>query len=472
MSKEFMANHLFRAFAQEDSFSYGTGLGLSIVKQIVDSLGGKIDVKSQKDVGTEVKVSLKLPRVEQRPRSSDDDILASAYEVTKGLTMCLLNPGGEAADRQKDVQTSKMAHSMAKTCRDWFDIEFIEGTSMEEDADFFFYAEPPPIEYLLQHHKDRKASRKTGKEVVLLVTCTNAFEAAALRASGVQHLTSLGRVIEVISQPCGPRKLAKIMLQCLRRVNAASGASSPERPKDTRVEINDLPSPSGEQDLPIDAKERAARTGWASSTTVYDPNIQQHRPSIETYRWKSDPPPVEADPTARGAGKSLEWGKVKAGDVVANLNPSSTSNVPASSDLSLQPSRFDNNGNAIPNIPYILLVDDNPINLKLLVTFMKKIELPYDEAVNGQDALDKFKASSRPFDFVLMDISMPIMDGMTSTRKIREYEREVRANATTVIALTGLASGDVQEEAYEAGFSHFLAKPVRFKALQQLLEGK
>ena len=201
MSKEFMANHLFRAFAQEDSFSYGTGLGLSIVKQIVDSLGGKIDVKSQKNVGTEVKVSMKLPRVEQRPRSSDDDILAAAFEATKGLTMCLLDPGPDAAEKQKDVETSKLAQSLAKTCREWFDIEFIEGTSMEDDADIFFYAEPPPIEYLLELHKERKASRKTGKEVVLLVTCTNAFEAAALRASGVQHLTSLGRVVEVISQP-------------------------------------------------------------------------------------------------------------------------------------------------------------------------------------------------------------------------------------------------------------------------------
>lgn len=103
---------------------------------------------------------------------------------------------------------------------------------------------------------------------------------------------------------------------------------------------------------------------------------------------------------------------------------------------------------------------------------MKKIKLPYDEAVNGQDALEKFKGSSRRFDFVLMDISMPIMDGITSTRKIREYEREAKANAATIIALTGLASGDVQEEAYEAGFSHFLAKPVRFSALQQLLERK
>ena len=141
-------------------------------------------------------------------------------------------------------------------------------------------------------------------------------------------------------------------------------------------------------------------------------------------------------------------------------------------DSTLQPSHFDSNGNAISNVPYILLVDDNPINLKLLVTFMKKIKLPYDEAVNGYEALEKFKSSSRTFDYVLMDISMPIMDGISSTRKIREYEKEVKANPATIIALTGLATGNVQEQAFEAGFSHFLAKPVRFKTLQHLLERK
>ena len=100
---------------------------------------------------------------------------------------------------------------------------------------------------------------------------------------------------------------------------------------------------------------------------------------------------------------------------------------------------------------------------------MKKIKVPFEEAVNGLDALDKFKLSSRRFDFVLMDISMPVMDGITSTRRIREHEREVKAEPTTIIALTGLASDHVQQEAYKAGFSHFLPKPVRFKALQQLL---
>ncbi|KAG9588495.1 hypothetical protein KCU97_g8312, partial [Aureobasidium melanogenum] len=60
MSEDFQKNRLFVPFSQEDSFQPGTGLGLSIVRQIVDSLGGTIDIKSVQDVGTEVDVRLSL----------------------------------------------------------------------------------------------------------------------------------------------------------------------------------------------------------------------------------------------------------------------------------------------------------------------------------------------------------------------------------------------------------------------------
>jgi len=116
------------------------------------------------------------------------------------------------------------------------------------------------------------------------------------------------------------------------------------------------------------------------------------------------------------------------------------------------------------------------INLKLLVTFMKKIKLPYAEAINGLEALTNFKEANEadhPFDFVLMDLQMPVMDGLESTRKIREYERESRTKKpATVIAITGVGSESVRKEAMDAGMSQFLTKPVKFKVLQQLLENE
>lgn len=128
---------------------------------------------------------------------------------------------------------------------------------------------------------------------------------------------------------------------------------------------------------------------------------------------------------------------------------------------------------------HVLLVDDNKINRNLLVMFMKKHKFSYAEAENGQEALDAYKASclpgpqsdapSRRFDYVLMDISMPVMDGMESTRRIREFELENGLKKSKVIALTGLASAQAQQEAEAAGIDVFLPKPVKFAELKQLL---
>lgn len=69
----------------------------------------------------------------------------------------------------------------------------------------------------------------------------------------------------------------------------------------------------------------------------------------------------------------------------------------------------------------------------------------------------------------MMDISMPVMDGMESTRRIREFEGENGLGRAQVIALTGLASKEAQSEAMAAGIDVFLPKPVKFAELKKML---
>lgn len=64
---------------------------------------------------------------------------------------------------------------------------------------------------------------------------------------------------------------------------------------------------------------------------------------------------------------------------------------------------------------------------------------------------------------------MPVMDGMSATRAIREFERERNMPRCSIIALTGLASTSAKLEAWSSGIDHFMTKPVNFKALGELL---
>lgn len=129
--------------------------------------------------------------------------------------------------------------------------------------------------------------------------------------------------------------------------------------------------------------------------------------------------------------------------------------------------------------PRVLLVDDNAINLKLLVVFAKRQNLRYVEATNGLEAFETFKSEaestsppSRPFEFVLMDLSMPVMDGLTSTRQIRQYETKMKLPKSQIVALTGLASAQDQMDAQEAGVDMYLVKPVKFADIKRIFGGK
>ena len=230
MSADFAKNHAFTPFTQEDSFSSGTGLGLSIVRQIVDSLEGKLDLQSEQDIGTEVKIWLTLPRA--RSQESPDVsqvILQTTMKETPGLKMCILDSKFTEQDpldvAPEQEITNRVEASIQTLAREWFGMSIMKSSSMSGVvADFFLYAEPPPIEYLLEHH----GQSATDAEIPFIIMATNALETASLRSNGINQLTELGRILEVISQPyvlfisVGPIHRVCMALQegsCATRVN-------------------------------------------------------------------------------------------------------------------------------------------------------------------------------------------------------------------------------------------------------------
>jgi CheY-like chemotaxis protein len=106
---------------------------------------------------------------------------------------------------------------------------------------------------------------------------------------------------------------------------------------------------------------------------------------------------------------------------------------------------------------------------QILVAFMAKSKREWTTAENGLEAVEAYLASPKSYSGILMDISMPVMDGLVASRRIREFERTQDLVPTTIIALTGIASASAQQEAFASGIDLFMTKPVRLKELAEIL---
>jgi CheY-like chemotaxis protein/signal transduction histidine kinase len=111
----------------------------------------------------------------------------------------------------------------------------------------------------------------------------------------------------------------------------------------------------------------------------------------------------------------------------------------------------------------ILLVEDNLVNQKIVILSLKKLVKNIDIASDGKEALDKFGSSK--YDIILMDIQMPVLDGLTATRKIREIESSTTNSMTPIIALTANALSGDRETCLAAGMNDYISKPFQIEIL-------
>jgi CheY-like chemotaxis protein len=116
----------------------------------------------------------------------------------------------------------------------------------------------------------------------------------------------------------------------------------------------------------------------------------------------------------------------------------------------------------------ILVAEDNLINLRLLETILLQQNFVVTAVDNGQKAVDAYLKES--FDLVLMDIDMPVMDGLTANRLIKEIDKRDNRGFTPVIALTAHALIGDRERIIGAGLDAHLAKPIDKNFLLQTIE--
>ncbi|KAK7517748.1 uncharacterized protein IWZ02DRAFT_416709 [Phyllosticta citriasiana] len=411
ISPEYLRTGLWQPFSQEDSFSPGTGLGLSIVRQILDTLHGHVTVKSEVNVGTEVTVTLSVPTAERlsSPSGSPNDLISALKTQLEDRSVRILEHTSLSGVTNPETSVRKGQHELAvsikRIFKDWFCADAVTSHVWNAlSADILVC-----LELNVDFLSALQRLRREEKRVVVIFIALDSKQAAKMCAD--PRIQSGDIVIDVITQPCGPRKIAKTLIQALNRLDA------------------DL------QKMPLTT---------TPSNSPFDESPGDVRPSIsrQMTRRMSEPAPGLSETIRKSRSQSS-----------LNAEPSSSAMQQPPTEKDLR----------------ILLVDDNRINLSLLTAFMKKYRFAYSEATNGLEAVETYKRDDGRFDYILMDLTMPVMDGLTATREIRRFEQRAHCPPATVIALTGLANAATRVEALGSGVNYFLTKPVRFQALYAML---
>ena len=109
---------------------------------------------------------------------------------------------------------------------------------------------------------------------------------------------------------------------------------------------------------------------------------------------------------------------------------------------------------------HVLVVDDNPINLKLACDVLEDYGYEIERAKDAEEALNIVKEKLP--DLILMDIELPGMDGLTLTRLLKKDER---TKGITIVALTAFAMKGDEQKALQAGCDAYIAKPINTRAL-------
>jgi signal transduction histidine kinase len=357
IDKEYMKSNVFKPFSQEDALSPGSGLGLSIVHQNVLSLGGKVDINSTKGMGTELTVTVDLPRLLNNGTAGsghNSAIAHKAKESVRGKSIGLIGFDAPSKEEEEEVH-ALLRSSLTRMCQDLFGMQVGLVPTDATDHEVYDF-------YLVRHsslHEVAKVWRQTlsteknrGRDLKesppAVVICSTPQMAQKLSASTNQKASP--DIYEFISQPCGPSKMGNALLACIKRQQAQLS-----RPPAALVDTK------------------------ANSVTCLEKVI------LAASKATEDAHPV----TIPRAGISL---------------------APTKATVTVTTSHFEN---AIPEIslteapkqaqvPTVLLVDDNDVNLKLLVAFMKKAKFSYFTASNGLQALEVYKSHFPQIQVVLM----------------------------------------------------------------------
>ncbi|UTT90079.1 hypothetical protein NDA17_007318 [Ustilago hordei] len=440
MTKDFCSNQLTRPFTKGDSFRDGIGLGMTIVSSTLQKYGGKLSVASEVNLGTRVTMCIPLQRG-SAPQHGRNVSTSSSSAAPKFAISKLAHYGLETRGLRR------LANSI---CDHFMPMGGIELTRNYREADCIVLPERAAMT-LDQGDEPLLSLVKPDARFVVISS------SHLVKEKGVEKLH--GRAVLPLQMPHGPSSL-RLMETFL------SDEQPPGIHFDNAVRMNSQHRVSVTELGISNDTQKVSGHGTSSSEMNQSASVT---PSGNVNGDAMPATPVAAVVAAKQVnGISTHTDGEAVADLAEDLRKScistpplapSTATKPHAPPINTNPSAQDSDGFKV------LVVEDNPINMKLLTTLCKRLDIPYEEAHDGAEAVTKF-VSFKP-SVVLLDISLPIQDGFEACTQMRAHN-----HPSFIVAVTALSSEEDKTRGIETcGMDAWMTKPVSPRQLKGDLEG-
>lgn len=483
---------IFEPFAQEDDSTTrqfgGTGLGLAISTQLVELMGGKIQLESEKGQGSRFFFQLS-PSVVQL------DFDAKHAAANSQIWLVCEDAAMESTLRD-ELNFYRIAVHQSVTSLDalptWInDKEHViviyaetRPNAAMESEDAFHRLETQNVRVCLIKHL-QSDQFDFGESVSAMITqpllgqrlvkalenCEAKFSQTAQRAAASATANTKNKIL-VVDDNTVNQKIAGLHVTKAGFTFdlAANGQEAVDMFKKNQYALIlmdcMMPVMDGfEATEKIRQVEKEENRSYripiiALTASVVDDDIQK---CFDVGMDDYVPKPFKANILKEKLAKAVDAPEVDTSTVVptpisaaAKTRPADKPEEPAMNTL---PSRSER----------ILLVEDNTVNQKVASLLLSKAGYQFEIAENGQIAVDMFQQDNS-FDIILMDCMMPVMDGFQATKEIRAYERVSGLPKTPIIALTASVVDDDIQRCYDSGMDAYVPKPVRKEKLLHQIE--
>lgn len=406
MSHDFVANSLLKPFVKADSFSQGVGLGVTIAASLISQMGGRLQIQSDLGVGTRVSFTLPLGQDPDGPSSnrrsiSGSSASASDMHIKPYQVHTVYFHGFDVEGHRSliDLIYERLSANGVRRTLDAHEADLMVVIEAAPEANQD--VSPPNDSTPSQVVSQHDVPLPRGPHARTVVVTRNALKPRPLDVFE-------GHPIVLFRPPFGPSSL-DTMDDFLR--------------EDHPFVLHRAPTP-----MQVHEHHSHPPPPMLAATA---PNTQAEVETKKEAAPVQDKPKEVKGPKEKKAAKSKEQGD---------------------RDWPHDDRRF-----------RVLVVEDNPINMRLLTTLLDRLALPYVEAKDGLEAVDRYK-KLRP-SVVLLDISLPLLDGFEACTRMRAHHL---AHTPRIIAVTALSSNEDKVKGIEnSGMDDWRTKPLSIKTLRQ-----